>query len=130
MFFREVASMALNLVSHFLAVRPDEDLEPDALHAALERVCQSARGAWPQLSVADSHFVAYLASEFRGSALQTLDEARIGDMLLAHLCGQGDSAALGLFDQEYLSRIPAMLSHMKIPAWMAPVSARVRAARR
>lgn len=102
------------LAARFHSKRPGDSLKTDELESLLQRIFATTRATWPSLHFDEHELSEFLASEYSGSQLQALSEARIGDMLMAHLCGKGNPGALALFDQEYLARIPAMLAHMKL----------------
>lgn len=105
------------LASVFLhAGSPDSSLDTEALELTLRRICSAVREVWPQLELHEGKFVAFLAEEHDISELEAMDQERAADVFLARACGEGQSAALATFEVQYIGRIPAMLSHMKLSA--------------
>jgi RNA polymerase sigma-70 factor (ECF subfamily) len=94
----------------------DSSLDTEALEQTLRRICAAVREVWPQLEVDEQTFVAFLAQEHDIRDLEAMDQERAADVFLARACGEGQSAALATFEGQYISRIPAMLSHMKLSA--------------
>lgn len=83
------------------------------LAAALERLAEAGRVAWPALEVEAEAFIAHLAGRLQAeSALDTLNAA---DLYLAFACVLGDPAALSAFDAAYLAKVPPVLRGMLPP---------------
>jgi RNA polymerase sigma-70 factor (ECF subfamily) len=113
-----------------LAEASGRDLSADAaLATTLDAVVAQARTAWPQLTVDETEFVAYVARHVGGerelgAALRTL---HAGDLYLAHACSQGNEAAVAIFDREFLSRIPAVIARVeRAPANVEEIAQSVR----
>jgi RNA polymerase sigma-70 factor (ECF subfamily) len=70
------------------------------------------------LKVDQEDFVLFLAGNFEPEGLGGIEGPRAADMFLAWACGTSEAAALTVFEKEYIGRIPAMLSHMKLSASM------------
>jgi RNA polymerase sigma-70 factor (ECF subfamily) len=106
------------------------NLVPDAAgRAGLDEHWRAASKALPRVSLTCSRFLRLwdgmlTASTSLGDALAS---ARFEDLVIAVACREGDPAALELFDQRYLSQIPAYLGkHGGSPAFADEVRQRVR----
>src|SRR5262245_51881163 len=91
--------------------------ERSALGKRLVRLVESARAAWPRLSLAPEAFVGHLAdrlarAEDPVSALATLHG---DDLSLACACAQGDARALSEFRDRYEGEVAAALSRLSEP---------------
>lgn len=96
----------------------DPGLESDALEEVLSGLCNAVRDTWSELVVEDSEFVTFLAQDKSVDELKNIDTEKAADMFLAHECGLGKTQAIQKFEKEYIERIPAMLSHMKLSTSM------------
>lgn len=87
------------------------------LEQALQTACERAEKTWPGVGIARTEFVTYLATGAATLALGA-DGApeTVSEVYLAHACGRGDATALDHLERYYLARIPAAVSHMKLPA--------------
>lgn len=98
------------LAEVFLRACPTAALEVAPLQSALELLVARARGAWPQLEVAEAAFVAHLARHCAGSnPWQKLKNVYVEDLYLAFACASGDAAAQRVFDRDWLKRVEAEL---------------------
>jgi RNA polymerase sigma-70 factor (ECF subfamily) len=83
------------------------DLDVGALDAALSRMLDEGRRAWPGIELEPGVFVRHLAE--RSSA--PLDAGlHAGDLYLACACAHGVAAAVAAFDERYLARVPAFVA--------------------
>jgi RNA polymerase sigma-70 factor (ECF subfamily) len=96
----------------------DLSLKSDALEEVLSGICKAVGETWSELEVDEPDFVAFLAEDKSIEDLSSIDNEKAADMFLARACGQGSSSAVQRFEDEYIRRIPAMLSHMKLSASM------------
>ena len=99
---------------------------PDAdLGAALRRLFDEGRRAWPGVELGIEAFVGYLA-ERAGGPLPS--EARGPDLYLACACVTGGRGAIESFDRAYLAQMGAYLARLgPTPAFVDEVRQEVRA---
>jgi RNA polymerase sigma-70 factor, ECF subfamily len=89
---------------------------------AAREAIQAAARAWPELSLPEDDFAAYLATR-----ADEPGEAGLAELYLACACSQGDAAALALFDARFLDVVPVALAHMHLaPDVVDEVRQRVR----
>lgn len=101
--------------------------EVESLELALETLCLAGENSWPKIILSRSSFVSKLAANHDTKSLLGINESSACEMFLGHACAAGDPQALFVFDNEYLSRIPGMLSHMKLsPSTLDEVVQQVR----
>ena len=112
-----MSSLAQPLVPIFLAALPAGDEAeigadlPEQLEAALAQLIAGAQAAFPSLSVAPEQFVREVARRLDPGEdpAAALAQVRGGDLWLTLACAAGDPAALRLFDDRYLSKVPALI---------------------
>ncbi len=80
------------------------------MEAALCRLFEAGRRAWPEIALPPEPFVRHLAA--RGAA-GPLDEVRAADLYLACACAERTPRALEAFDRAYLGRVGAFLSRLR-----------------
>lgn len=92
----------------------------ERLDASLEALVETARAAWPSLSLEPAAFVTFVAERVEGRAGAVESGARAGgaaeidalvaaDLYLAAACLRGETAALAAFDAKYLSAVDPAL---------------------
>lgn len=80
----------------------------------IERAHQAARERWAGIDVSAAEFGHYVAERLvAGADPSTLHTT---DLYLAAACARGDSAALGVFEREYLASLGSMLARLDPPA--------------
>ncbi|HEX8702002.1 MAG TPA: sigma-70 family RNA polymerase sigma factor [Myxococcaceae bacterium] len=111
--------MPQELVHAFLTARegtPSEE-PPAALAQRLERVCEKARAAWPEVQLEGPRFVAHLARHLPASSpVEALETLHLGDLYLACACAQGIPSALTAFESHFLRVVDVAVARMKLPA--------------
>ena len=75
------------------------------LEAELDRRWQSARAAWPEVSVTAESFARYLGE--RCGPDDALSELETDDLYLACACAQGSAAAIAAFEAKYAPLVAA-----------------------
>jgi len=98
----------MSLAESFTRSLPPElaDRFPDP-EEALARILTTAREAWPAIELDETAFLEHLAQ--RLTADTTLATLHAADLWLAFACVLGDPAALSVFDQTVLARVPSVL---------------------
>jgi RNA polymerase sigma-70 factor (ECF subfamily) len=115
----KVQEEALTLGSQLLAARdgaPPARKGPDrSIEVRLEGILASCRLAWPDVSLPDDAFVAFLGARLPPTEpLDTaLASAQAEDLFLACACLRGDPRALEAFDRLYLAHVPSFLSSLR-----------------
>jgi RNA polymerase sigma-70 factor (ECF subfamily) len=119
-------------------VRPFLDAAPAAVRATLESIVDldrrlwslvaEGRAAWPELAVAASDLVAFVARHLTPDlADAALDGLRPADLYLACACARGLPAAINAFDRDYMREVDIALARMRIgPPRLADVKQLVR----
>ncbi len=92
----------------------------DALESYLVASCQSARAAWPKISVGDAVFAGYLGERIGvwPDKAAPLAGLQLGDLFLACGCVRGDSQALAAFDKTHIAKVGLFVRKLKLPAAM------------
>lgn len=94
-------------------------LTASSFESLLGTVYQTGASAWPGLSISATIFIGYVAERL-GPRSEPLENAlralRSGDLYLACACVYGIGDALQRFDAAFISRVPAFLGHMRLPA--------------
>jgi RNA polymerase sigma-70 factor, ECF subfamily len=81
------------------------------LEGVLRDILESARGAWPQISVAADVFLPYLAQRLpdEADAERALLEVKAADLYLTCACSRGERAALEAFERNYFPDVKTAL---------------------
>ena len=88
-----------------------------------------ARLAWPNLSIADAPFLAFLGERLEPAATlnDALQKVELSDLYLACGCARGDRVAFALFDEHVLDRLHRTLARLDLDdARVADVQQTVR----
>jgi RNA polymerase sigma-70 factor (ECF subfamily) len=98
------------------------DLPPDNSFAEVLAV---ARAAWPGVELADAEILVVLrnAAETASGGLAGIC---VADLYLAQACARGDARALAIFDEAFLSAVPAILARHPARADADEIRQRVR----
>jgi RNA polymerase sigma-70 factor (ECF subfamily) len=80
----------------------------DVVDRALLELAESAHAAHPQVTLARSAFITYLAARLPPDAtsIDALRELRTEDLYLACACSLGDAWAIAILDASYIARVP------------------------
>jgi RNA polymerase sigma-70 factor (ECF subfamily) len=90
----------------------EADAPPD-LERQLAQLVESARAAWPSLSVPTPDFLRYVADRVRGRPLAaSLKDLHAGDLLLSFGCARGDAHAIGLFEETLFKDLDMILARL------------------
>ena len=105
------------------AISAGQDLASAALlEPLLQRLVADARAAFPTLSLPPEEFARELAvrldpGEEPAAALAGI---RAADLWLSLACANGDAAALRIFDESYLSKVPALIRRADADGQLGP----------
>jgi RNA polymerase sigma-70 factor (ECF subfamily) len=82
------------------------------LRAALDALANRGRAAWPRLNLTPEHFIAYVLRHLAdvSDPVTAASSLNAPDLYLACACLHRVPGALEAFDQQYLSRLPALLA--------------------
>ncbi len=100
-----------------------------ALEEALERVLQSARDAWPEITLDASAFVRFLGARVPEGDDPTaiFAQLRVPDLALAFACLAEDPVALSVFEREVMPAVAKAIARIDAaPTFVDEVSATVR----
>jgi len=110
---RAMAPLTAFLAALTDVARPRFD-DDAALAAVLDRILASARAAYPEVAVADAHFVAELARRLGDDASPELLARVRGDhVYLATACAAGDDGALRRLDAEFLDEVEQCAARLR-----------------
>lgn len=111
-------SVATPLASAFLAARDGSapaEVSPQ-LEERLSRVLETARGAWPGVTLEGPRYVAHLARLLpEGQPPEALERMHLADLYLARACVDGLPAALAAFESQVLPEVDAAVARLKLP---------------
>jgi RNA polymerase sigma-70 factor (ECF subfamily) len=79
--------------------------------AALDRVVEAARAAWPDIALDDATFLAHLAERAGEPTADSLVRLPAADLYLACACARGIPVALRAFDDQFVGAIDPALRH-------------------
>ncbi|MCP3061948.1 sigma-70 family RNA polymerase sigma factor [Myxococcus sp. K38C18041901] len=102
---------------------PVESAATEELESRLSRFWREGRERWPAIPLSEEVLVRHLALHFprmaSGEGLAAgLERFDAGDLYLACGCAEGLPAALAAFERHHMAAVPAVLSHMRLPAAM------------
>lgn len=91
-----------------------------ALGLVLQELLEAAHERWPDLTVPDEEFLAYLAERLpgHGELVAELRAMRAADLYIACACARGDRAALAAFETGALTVVNPALGKMNISETM------------
>jgi RNA polymerase sigma-70 factor (ECF subfamily) len=119
-------------------VRPFVDAAPPAARPTLEAIVDldrrlwalvaEGRAAWPDLTLAATDLVAFVARQITAELADgALDGLRPADLYLACACARGMTAAINAFDRDYMREVDIALARMRIgPPRLSDVKQLVR----
>lgn len=113
----------LKLSATFLAGAPADIAmsgHADELEKLLRHAWETGRGPWQQLPLPADVFVRHLARQMpagnAGSSLALLvEQLELVDLYLACACMHGEPAAVEVLEQQYLAKLPSLLSYLRLP---------------
>ncbi len=114
--------------SFVAALEPDTAAElPPGLDAAIDRVIETARAAWPGIELDDDVFLAFVAERTHGPVLAALERLPAADLYLVCACARHDPAALRAFDASFVGEVePALRQSGLFPDLVDEVKQRLR----
>jgi RNA polymerase sigma-70 factor (ECF subfamily) len=91
------------------------------LEAALRRLLDAGRAAWPEVALDAAAFLRHVAERLpeQGEALDALASMPAADLYLACACAQGDERAMQLFERDFISQIGVYLGRADTLAGVA-----------
>lgn len=97
---------------------------PSSNAAALRRMYETGRGAWPEVALDEAVFGEHVSTLLEAQAAlvsdptveATLEELHPADLYLACACARGDPQALAIFDDRLLARIVGHLARWETSA--------------
>ncbi|HVG63258.1 MAG TPA: sigma-70 family RNA polymerase sigma factor [Hyalangium sp.] len=121
---RLAMAQASELVAAFLEQTKGRFAPPTdvaVLGRLLERSLESARAQWPGVELSGTEFVRHLAERLSEappeSSLEPLfEQLSVAELYLACACLRGIPEAIAAFEQHYLTRLPDLLGHLRLPA--------------
>jgi RNA polymerase sigma-70 factor (ECF subfamily) len=83
--------------------------------SGLAAAFKDAQAGWPGVLLDETEFARAVSERSEGDELA---ELRTSDLYLATACAHGDARAHQLFEAELLSKVPAFLSRLRLPAFL------------
>lgn len=112
-------SVATSLASAFLTARDgtSPSKAPPALEELLSHLLETARAAWPAVTLDGALFVAHLARLLpEDQPPEALEGMHLTDLYLARACVDGLPAALAAFEARVLPEVDAAVARLRLPA--------------
>lgn len=90
-------------------------LDAREIQRKLDACVESARAAWPALSVSREAFLKHIARKVATPLGEAIDQLHAGDLYLAYAIGTGDPDAVAAVEAQHLPTIDAALGYLEIP---------------
>lgn len=108
--------LARLFILHLSEAQRPRAVDSPHLHQVLADILETARYAWPKISLPAEVFLPFLAKRVQegGPLLEALKDLRASDLYLACACSRGDDRALALFDEHFTPRIEMSLARLRL----------------